>query len=29
MVNLSLPLTDDQLAAALSALDATLAELAA
>jgi glutamate-1-semialdehyde 2,1-aminomutase len=29
MVNLSLPLTDDQLAAALSALEATLAELAA
>jgi glutamate-1-semialdehyde 2,1-aminomutase len=29
MVNLSLPLTDDQLAAALSALDATLAALAA
>ena len=28
MVNLSLPLTDDQLAAALAALDDTLAELA-
>jgi glutamate-1-semialdehyde 2,1-aminomutase len=28
MVNLSLPLTDDQLAAALTALDETLSELA-
>jgi hypothetical protein len=29
MINLSLPLTDEQLASALAALDDTLAELAA